>query len=53
MEISDIQFSLSKCEKHKAIYKITEFKNMVNEINHKKANGQYSPGELWSKSIEL
>ena len=53
MEISDIQFSLSKCERHKAIYKITEFKNKVEEINRKKANGEYSPGEMWSKTKEL
>ena len=53
MEIADIQLSLSKQEKHMAIYKITEYRNTVNEINRKKANGEYSPGELWSKSREL
>jgi hypothetical protein len=53
MEISDIQFSLSKCERHKAIFKIAEFKASVDEINRKKANGEYSPGEMWSKTKEL
>ena len=53
MEIADIQFSLSKQERHKAIYKITELKGIVDEINRKKANGGYSPGELWAKSKEL
>jgi hypothetical protein len=28
-------------------------RTIVDEINRKKANGEYSPGELWSKSKEL
>ena len=53
MEIADIQLSLSKCERHKALYKLTEFKTQVEEINKKKAKGLYSPGELWAKSKDL
>ena len=53
MEIADIQFSLSKCEKHKAIYKIAEAKKIVDEITQKMDNGQYSPGEKWSKTKEM
>ena len=32
---------------------MTEFKTRVKEIEDKKAKGQYSPGELWTKSKEL
>ena len=53
MEIADVQLSLSKCERHKAIYKLAEFKSKVKEINDKKAKGEYSPGELWAKSKEV
>ena len=53
MEIADVQFSLSKSEKHVALFKLQEFERRVREINNKINAGDYSAGELYNRTNEL
>ena len=53
MEIADVQFSLSKSEKHVAIFKMQEFERRVRDINNKINAGEYSAGELYNRTNEL
>ena len=53
MEVVDVQFSLSKSDKHVAIFKIQDFMRRVIEINNKINAGDYSAGELYNRTIEL
>ena len=53
MEVVDVQFSLSKSEKHVAIFKMQAFERRVKEINNKIKAGEYSAGELYNRTNEL
>lgn len=53
MEVADVQFSLSKQEKHVAIFKMQEFERRVRDIKNRMNAGEYSALELYNRTNEL
>ena len=53
MEVADVQFSLSKQDKHKALYKLQEFSDTIETIQKKLAGNEYGPADQFAKTKEL
>ena len=47
MEVADVQFSLSKHEKHFAMYKLQEMKTKLKVIEEKLGSGECSPADTF------
>jgi hypothetical protein len=53
LEIADIQFSLTKRERHFALYKMQEYHTEKNEIHANIEAGSYIPTILWQRTKDL
>ena len=53
MKVVDVNFSLSKQDKHKAIYSLQDLTQKKNQIEQGLKSGHYSPAEMFQNTKEL